>query len=277
MRRLLRQHFKEEFETKRTRIRPIKGKELIGIVSICAILLFGFMVSKKFNKMINMEEMVLSTNGRIVNSLQRRSNLFSTLINLTLNQSALEQEVFRHVADIRAAMMGHPRKKTDGASKPIIQEGADRSPKLPPAIPDPMQKLPSDNASTGKTPMDFSMAKLLAIVERYPNIRSSTTYQQLMDKLVEIEDRIITRRGQYNDSVRDYNTYVTTFPQYILADLIGFKTYQYASANQIIPGDTFQLPNLSGPMFRRLLPLGSSKKEPNLPKTNAIPPTNKGP
>ncbi|MBF0132402.1 MAG: LemA family protein [Magnetococcales bacterium] len=241
IRERLRHLFREEFEIKRIRIRPIRGKELIGIVSICAIVLFGFMVSKKFNKMVTMEETVLATNGRIVNSLQRRSNLFTTLINLTLNQAALEQEVFRHVANIRSAMMGRPKNKATQAEEIS-------------------KKSFADTTSSGKPRMDPSMAKLLAVVERYPNIRASTTYQQLMDKLVEIEDRIIVRRGQYNDAVRDYNTYVTTFPQYILADIIGFKTYQYASANQIIPGDSFPLPTLAEPMFQRLLPLGAGQQ-----------------
>ncbi|HIJ82831.1 MAG TPA: hypothetical protein HPQ00_01360 [Magnetococcales bacterium] len=272
MRPLLRQLFKEEFETKRIHIRPIKGKELIAILSVGALFLFGLMVTKKFNRMVAMEETVLSTNGRVINALQRRSNLFSNLINLTLNQAALEQEVFRHVADVRTTMTRRDRKKNSKPPEATLAEKKLLEQNLAVAAPD-AKENPSPNIPMPGIPkIEPSMANLLAVVERYPDIRSSTTYQQLMDKLVEIEDRIITRRSEYNEAVRTYNTNITTFPQYILADIIGFKIYPYATANQTLEGENFQLPNLTAPVFQRLLPLASGNAPSSDPsKTNPNP------
>lgn len=238
---LLRQLFQDEFESKRRRIPPIRGKETIAILSILALFLFGLMVGKKFNRMVSMEESVLSANGLVINALQRRTTLFSTLVNLTLNQAALEQEVFRHVADVRKALMGGGQAKTTEPGSTM--EGSP----------------PTQESSPATTRIDPTMAKLLAVVEQYPNIKSSTTYQQLMDKLVEIEDRIIAKRTDYNNAVRDYNTYITTFPQYILADIVGFKIYKYSSINKTIERDVFHLDNLNLPQFQRLLPLNPEK------------------
>ncbi len=243
---LLRQLFRDEFENKKSRIPPIKGKETIAILSILALFLFGLMVGKKFNRMVTMEESVLSTNGLVINALQRRTTLFSTLVNLTLNQAALEQEVFRHVADVRKALMGGSPSDSVKSEPPADGNQATDSTTT---------RRPPQEASSNATGIDPAMAKLLAVVEQYPNIKSSTTYQQLMDKLVEIEDRIIARRAEYNNAVRDYNTYITTFPQYILADIVGFRIYKYSSINKTIERDVFHLDNLNLPQFQRLLPL----------------------
>jgi len=242
MRRLLRQWFKEEFESTRIHLRPIKGKMLITILSICAVVLFGFTVINKFNKMVAMEEEVFSMNGRVINALQLRTNLYANLVNLTLNHAALEQEVFRHVADVRSSMRVRDSKQ-DPASRPSSPSGGMAS--------------PGSGAENVAANGAASMTRLLALVERHPDIRSSVTYQQLMDKLVQMEDRIITRRSEYNNKVRIYNTYITTFPQYILADIIGFEIHRYAIPHETKVGDEFQLPSLSSPLFQRLLPQGT--------------------
>lgn len=263
MRRLLRRHFEEEFGPKRVRIRPVKGKELIALISVAALVFFAISFTESFNIFVKMEETVLSANGLIMNTLQRRSDLFSTLINLTLNQAALEQEVFRHVADVRKTMMGkklgEPNKSPAKAESTDADTGGAQNQKIA-------------NKTADITPMNSTaaMARLLAVVERYPEIRSSATYQQLMNKLVEIEDRIIARRIEYNEAVRKYNTFITTFPWYIMADITGFKIYKYSTPDQISEDENFHLQDLASSLFQRLLPLGSGNKEsPQIPEKTA--------
>jgi LemA protein len=104
MKRMMRKLHKEEFESKRSRMPPIKAKSLIIYLSFALIIIFIITIMYNFNRFVKLEERVLSANGHVENVLQRRVNLFENLINLTLNQAALEQEVFRHVADARSTL-----------------------------------------------------------------------------------------------------------------------------------------------------------------------------
>ncbi|MBF0134126.1 MAG: LemA family protein [Magnetococcales bacterium] len=245
MRRLLGQLYKDESETQRLRVPPIKVKGLILFLSFVSILAFGITTLYNFNIFITLEERILSAQGYIQDAIQRRANLFTNLINLTLNQAALEQEVFRHVANVRAAMTGRDAGNSEAATT------------TPGAVPGDSADAKGTGLAETLAGMEgpASMARLMAVVEQYPEIKSSTTYQQLMDKLVEIEDRIIQRRDTYNEEVRVYNTLITSFPWYILANITGFKRYDYFTMEHLSQDEKLMLPDLTSTLFKRLLPL----------------------
>lgn len=259
MKRLLRQLYKDEFATNRLRLPPIKIKGLVVFLSLLSIVIFGVTTLYNFNIFITFEEKILSAKGHIQDAMQRRANLFTNLINLTLNQAALEQEVFRHVADVRAAMAGQEKGRKDGGASGDKSVG-------PAGEAKPGESAGASNRAQGLSSAlagmegGASMAKLMAVVEQYPEIKSSTTYQQLMDKLVEIEDRIIMRRDGYNEDVRVYNTLITSFPWYILAHITGFKRYDYFTMDSMNQSDKQVLSNLSSMVFQRLLPLAPGQK-----------------
>ncbi|MBF0448107.1 MAG: LemA family protein [Magnetococcales bacterium] len=272
MKRLMRELYKEEFESKRFRLPPIKAKSLIVSLSFISIIIFGVTTLYNFNRFVTLEERVLSANGHVEDVLQRRSNLFENLINLTLNQSALEQEVFRHVADVRSNIgkgmqnqgpVAPPRQGT-AAQPSLAQDGslsgsADTAPEGPvdPSIVA-NSKL-STELMSGLNGVP-AMARLLAVVEQYPEIRSSVTYQQLMDKLVEIENRIAMRRDEFNEEVRIYNTLISSFPWYVLANVTGFERYNYFSIGGGMNAEAFKMPDVSTHRFSRLLPVGMVDK-----------------
>ncbi|MBF0447310.1 MAG: LemA family protein [Magnetococcales bacterium] len=274
MKRLMRELYKEEFESKRFRLPPIKAKSLIVSLSFISIIIFGVTTLYNFNRFVTLEERVLSANGHVEDVLQRRSNLFENLINLTLNQSALEQEVFRHVADVRSNI-GKGMQQNHGPVEPPRQ-GMAVQPSLS------QEGLLSGSANTvPEGPVDHSMvansklpteimaglngvpamARLLAVVEQYPEIRSSVTYQQLMDKLVEIENRIALRRDEFNEEVRIYNTLISSFPWYVLANVTGFERYHYFSVGSGMNAEAFKMPDVSTHRFSRLLPVGMAENQ----------------
>ncbi|MBF0194313.1 MAG: LemA family protein [Magnetococcales bacterium] len=245
MKRMMRELYKDEFESKRFRLRPVKARSLIVFLSFASIIVFGVTTLYNFNRFVNLEERVLTSNGHVEDVLQRRVNLFSNLINLTLNQAALERNIFRHVADVRSnigkgiikqqqaksAAVGAVVKTNSAATANTAQAVGNQKPGLP------------------------TMAKLLAVVEQYPKIRTSKTYQQLMDKLVEIENRIATRRDEYNEEVRIYNTLISSFPWYVLAKVTGFKRHEYFHLSYGKSKGEFKLPDISKHKFKRLLPI----------------------
>jgi len=63
--------------------------------------------------------------------------------------------------------------------------------------------------------------RLLANIERYPELKSIANYQMLQSQLEGQENRIRIAIRDYNEAVRDYNTRVRTFPEMIGAKIRG--------------------------------------------------------
>ena len=65
-----------------------------------------------------------------------------------------------------------------------------------------------------------ALGQLRTVVENYPQLQSQARFADLMTALEGSENRIDVARTRYNDSVRDYNTTIRTFPDAIGAKLI---------------------------------------------------------
>ena len=228
MKALMRQLYREEFETKAYKLPPIKGKTLILFVSFLSIIVFGVTTLYNYNRFITLEEKILSAKGQVEAALQYRSNLFSNLFNLALNHADVEREVFHYVARARAKLSG----------------GEEKGEERPKAVSATLPNLPLQPSDLN---LPSSVARLLAIVEQYPDVKSSTTYQQLMDKLVEMEDRVAASRNKTHEAIRVYNTLISTFPWYVLSKATGFSRHEYYTFDM---KDTL----LSADVFDRLLP-----------------------
>ncbi len=189
-----------------------------------------------------------SAQAHVEAAVQRRINLFANLVNLTLNHAELEREVFRHVADVRQDLQ---QPSSAGGEKPaLIQDpgGAGSEAKTPD-----LAKLMQEASSGG-------LSRLLAVVEQYPDIKSSSTYKDLMASLLEIENRIVTFRVEANEEARIYNTLISSFPWYLLARLTGFEIESYYSVGAVAE----KIPALTATSFKRLLPDG----EPGTPQAS---------
>lgn len=237
MKTLMRQLYKEEFESKKFALPPIKGRTMIVFVSFLSIIVFGVTTLYNYNRFVNLQEWVRSSQGHVEAALQRRANLFINLVNLTLNQSDLEREVFGHVAETRSALRDLSGKL-----------------QLPPGIAPPDGGAPAAALAQGGGELASAMSRLLAIVESYPDIKSSTTYQQLMDKLMDMENQITIRRDEANERIRIYNTLISSFPWYVLARITGFVRYDYYEST----GLNQRIPELTGEVYNKLLPKGGA-------------------
>jgi LemA protein len=71
--------------------------------------------------------------------------------------------------------------------------------------------------------VDSALARLLLVVENYPNLKADQTFLRLMDELSGTENRIAVERMRYNEAVKDYNITVRVFPGNIVAGIFGYK------------------------------------------------------
>ena len=74
-------------------------------------------------------------------------------------------------------------------------------------------RTPADKISANSQ-LDSALSRLLVVVENY---------MRLQDELAGTENRIAVERRRYNDTVQDYNTYISLFPNSLVASLAGFQ------------------------------------------------------
>lgn len=65
--------------------------------------------------------------------------------------------------------------------------------------------------------------RLVAVAEKYPDLKASNNFLDLQKELVDVEDHIQFARRYYNGAVRNFNTRVESFPDLLVAKLFGFK------------------------------------------------------
>ena len=69
----------------------------------------------------------------------------------------------------------------------------------------------------------LALSRLLVVAERYPELKSNQNFLALQSQLEGTENRITVERQRYIETVQDYNTYIRSFPQNLVAMMFGYK------------------------------------------------------
>ncbi len=96
-----------------------------------------------------------------------------------------------------------------------------------------------------------ALARLLAVVENYPNLKANQNFLALQEELTSTENKISFSRQYYNDSVLSYNNKIQMIPSNIVASLGGFKTGEFfevkVAEEREAPKVTFTSPTAPNP------------------------------
>ena len=179
----------------------------MGCIIFASILLLLAVVGSAFfgvyNRLQTMDETVNSQWAQIENQLQRRNDLIPNLVNTVKGYATHEEEIFTAVADARAKLSG----AIGTGNVKAVQEGANQ--------------------------LNGALARLLGVVENYPNLKADKVFMGLQDELAGTENRISVARMDYNNSVRDLNSEIRRFPINLIAGISGIKARDYF---EITPG-----------------------------------------
>ncbi|MFL6758668.1 LemA family protein [Sphingomonas sp.] len=172
------------------------------------------------NSVPTAEEQVNAKWGDLQADYQRRADLVPNLVNTVKGYAQQEKTVLTQVTEARA-------KATS-----IQLNAGDLS--------DPAKVQAFQNA---QSQLSGSLGRLLASFEAYPDLKSNQNFLALQDQLEGTENRIEVARRDYNESVRQYNTLVRTFPTAIGAKVFyGAKPkvpFEAAAAAQTAPTVNF--------------------------------------
>ena len=72
-----------------------------------------------------------------------------------------------------------------------------------------------------------AMGKIMAVAEAYPDLKSNTNYQNLMNSLNDYETKVRQSRLVYNDAVTKLNRTIRMFPTSLVAPMCGIVARDY--------------------------------------------------
>lgn len=82
-----------------------------------------------------------------------------------------------------------------------------------------------------ETKIGDALIRIMAVVEKYPDLKANNNFLDLQEKLTKIEEDIAFSRRYYNGSVREYNNKCEMFPNNLFANLFNFKPMPMFVAN----------------------------------------------
>jgi LemA protein len=75
--------------------------------------------------------------------------------------------------------------------------------------------------------LSSALSRLLAVVERYPDLKANQNFLALQEELTSTENKIGFSRQYYNDSVLRLNNKIQMFPSNVVAGMTGFKQGEF--------------------------------------------------
>lgn len=170
-------------------------------VIIIVILAIGLYSSGKgfYNKAISSEEKIGEQWSKVESAYQMRNDLIPNLMKVAERYAEFEQETFKMVTEARS-------KATSIQIDPSN------------ITPEQLEQFKQVQGS-----MTSALSRLLAVFERYPDLKANENYRELSNSLDRVEKRIKVERDRFNEAITPYNELVRSFPNNIYASVFGFE------------------------------------------------------
>ena len=184
-------------------------KPLIILAVVVVVLYIGYsFFAGTYNNMVQREEQVTNAWSQVDNVYQRRLDLIPNLVATVKGAADFEKSTLTAVIEARASAT---QIKVD--PKDLTTE-----------------QLAKFQASQGQ--LSAALGRLMVVAEQYPQLKANQNFLELQAQLEGTENRIAVERQKFNDVVLDYNKYVRSFPQTMLAGMYGFKEKAYFQSDK---------------------------------------------
>jgi LemA protein len=170
------------------------------MMKILALTLALTLTGCGYNTLQTTDEQVKAAWSEVLNQYQRRADLVPNLVETVKGVAKQESTIFTSIAESRARLSGAVQSGDIGEMAEANQE------------------------------LTRGIGRLLAIVENYPQLRSSESFRALQDQLEGTENRISVARQDYNTAVGSYNGYIRRFPYNLTAKMFGQGPREYFEA-----------------------------------------------
>lgn len=175
---------------------------IIGLIVLAA----AYMANLN-NRLVPLDEGVQAQWGNVESAYQRRADLIPNIVNTAKGYAEFEQETLIQVTEARS-------KAT--------------SVNIDPSNITPEQLAQFQQAQSGLT---SALSRLLAVFERYPDLKANENFKELINELERTENRINVERNRFNEKALALNTEVNKFPAKLFAGMLGFDEEAYFKAD----------------------------------------------
>lgn len=161
----------------------------LGIVGLIVVWLII-----TYNGLIGLKNQVQNAWQQIDVQLKRRHDLIPNLVNTVKGAMQFERDTLERIIAAR--------------SRAVSAKGP-------------------QEAAAAEGELSGALARLFALIENYPDLKSSQNVLQLQEELTSTENRIGFARQLYNDLVARYNIKQQVFPTNLMAAGMGFAMADY--------------------------------------------------
>ncbi|MBI2903136.1 MAG: LemA family protein [Candidatus Methylomirabilis oxyfera] len=157
------------------------------------VIVLGWLIVT-YNGLIGLKNQVQNAWQQIDVQLKRRHDLIPNLVNAVKGAMQFERDTLEKVIGAR--------------SRAVSAKGA-------------------QEAAAAEGQLSQALSRLFALMENYPDLKSSQNVLQLQEELTSTENRIGFARQLYNDLVARYNIKQQVFPTNMMAAGMGFGPADY--------------------------------------------------
>jgi len=147
-----------------------------------------------YNGLISLKNQVQNAWQQIDVQLKRRHDLIPNLVNAVKGAMQFERDTLERVISAR--------------NRAVSAKG-------------------TQEAAAAEGQLSQALSRLFALMENYPDLKSSQNVLQLQEELTSTENRIGFARQLYNDLVARYNIKQQVFPTNLMASGLGFAPADY--------------------------------------------------
>lgn len=181
---------------------------ILGILVLLAIIFWGI-----YNGLVGLRNQVKNAWAQIDVQLKRRFDLIPNLVETVKGYMQYERATLEAVTQARNLAQ---KAQSAGVGERAKAEGE----------------------------LGSALARLLAVVERYPDLKANQNFLALQEELTSTENKISFSRQFYNDSVLRFNNKTQMFPSNFVAGMMSFRAEEFfetaAPAEREAPKVSFQ-------------------------------------
>jgi LemA protein len=167
---------------------------IVGIIVLIGLVLMGI-----YNGLIRSRVRTREAWSGIDVQLKRRANLIPNLVETVRGYASHERQTFENVTRARAM---------------LEQAGT------------------AAEAAQANNFLTQTLRSLFAVAENYPELKANQNFLDLQNELSDIEEKIAYARQFYNRNVSAYNTSIQTVPNVVIANMFGFKRFEFFEAEE---------------------------------------------
>ncbi len=171
-------------------------KKYLPWILVALVVIIGF---TSYNSMVTQRNEAEKTWANVESAYQRRADLIPNLVNTVKGYASHEKETLEGVINARAK-----------ATSTTI---------------DPSNMTPESIAAfqQSQSGLSSALAKLMVVVERYPDLKANQNFLELQSQLEGTENRINVERNRFNQAATDYKNLIQKLPNVLYAGILGFK------------------------------------------------------